>query len=128
MLKKVQILCCDGYGSMLWDLRSDTAEQFFKSWNTCVKLVFREVRMVSGDLRSTTCRNLRYLREVTSLEQAEKYSAWKIREYLAVKKVPENEKWRLGLITNLMELRCVKYQEVLDNKRICAMLDSLCST
>ena len=39
VIKMVQILCCDGYGSMLWDLASNPAEQFFKSWNTCVKLI-----------------------------------------------------------------------------------------
>ena len=31
IIKMVQILCCDGYGSMLWDLASNPAEQFFKS-------------------------------------------------------------------------------------------------
>ena len=36
----VQKLCCDGYGSMLWLLQSNPAEQFFKAWNTCVKLVW----------------------------------------------------------------------------------------
>ena len=39
-LKMVQILCCDGYGSMLWNLEDNSAEQYFKSWNTCVKLIF----------------------------------------------------------------------------------------
>ena len=39
-MKAVQALCCDAYGSMLWDLGSGWAEQFFKSWNTCVKLVY----------------------------------------------------------------------------------------
>ena len=39
-LQMVEILCCDGYGSMLWELQSDKAEQFFKSWNTAVKLVW----------------------------------------------------------------------------------------
>ena len=29
---------------MLWDLGSDTAEQYFKAWNTCVRLVFRVLR------------------------------------------------------------------------------------
>jgi hypothetical protein len=164
VLKMVQILCCDAYGSMLWDLRSNTAEQFFKSWNTCVKLVYRvprstytylvegffassqcslrnqvlsrypgfyrnllaspsrEVRMlarmVSDDPRSTTCKNLRYLRELTSMEQAEQYSSWRIRKSLPVQEVPENEKWRLGLLTKLMELRLVKYHEVQENKSI----------
>ena len=38
-LQMVQVLCSDGYGSMLWNLQSDSAESYFKSWNTCVKLV-----------------------------------------------------------------------------------------
>ena len=33
------MLCSDAYGCMLWDLCSNPAEQLFKSWNTCVKLV-----------------------------------------------------------------------------------------
>ena len=40
----VQILCCDGYRSMLWELSSNSAEQYFKSWNTCVKLINRVPR------------------------------------------------------------------------------------
>jgi hypothetical protein len=35
----VQVFCCDAYGSMLWQLNSESAEQFFKSWNTCIKLI-----------------------------------------------------------------------------------------
>ena len=40
VLQAVQVLCTDAYGSMLWRLDSGVAEQFFKCWNTCVKLVF----------------------------------------------------------------------------------------
>ena len=36
----VQILCCDGYGSILWELQSNPVEQIFKCWNTCVKLAW----------------------------------------------------------------------------------------
>ena len=36
-IKMVKTLCCDGYGSMLWELKSDPVEQIFKCWNTCVK-------------------------------------------------------------------------------------------
>ena len=174
ILQMVQILCCDGYGSMLWDLRSNPAEQYFKCWNTCIKLIYRvprstftylvegffadtqtslrnqilgrypgffgkllsspskEVRvlarMVSGDPRSATCRNLRYLKEVTKLENVEKYSSWRIRDALPVKKVPEKEMWRIGLMISLLDMRCEKYMMVQDTKRICAMMDSLCST
>ena len=174
VLKMVQVLSCDAYGSMLWDLQSEPAEQLFKCWNTCVKLVYRvprsthtymvegflassqvslrnqilsrypafyrkllvspsrEVRMlskmVSADSRSPTCRNLKYIRSIMKHEQAEWYSPWRVRDMLPVKSVPENEKWRLGLLTHLMELRQNKYLEVQDSKQICAMVDSLCST
>ena len=39
VMKGVSVYCFDGYGSMLWNLRSDSAESYFKCWNTCVKLV-----------------------------------------------------------------------------------------
>jgi hypothetical protein len=39
VLKSVKVYCSDSYGSMLWTLRSDPAESYFKCWNTCVKLV-----------------------------------------------------------------------------------------
>ena len=37
-LTAIQTYCCSWYGSMLWDMYSDTAEQAFRSWNTTVKL------------------------------------------------------------------------------------------
>ena len=39
IMQAVQVLCTDAYESMLWKLSSPEAESFFKSWNTCVKLV-----------------------------------------------------------------------------------------
>ena len=86
------------------------------------------VNMVSSDPRSTTCKNLRYLREKTGLEQPQCFSSWKIKSVLPVKKVPVDHMWRLGLMTNLMEIKQRKYMEVKDSQRITAMLDSLCST
>ena len=174
ILQMVQVLCTDGYGSMLWDLQSNPAEQYFKCWNTCVKLVYgvprstytyivegflakdqsslrnqvlsrypgyyrkllaspsKEVRvlakMVSTDPRSITCKNLKYLREMTSFEQPENYSSWRLRDALPVQSVPEAEGWRLGLLTSLLKMKQIKYLEVQDSKRITAMIDSLCST
>ena len=134
-------MCMDAYGSMLWDLGSSSSEQFFKCWNTCVKLAFdvprstftylvegflasdmtsmrnqilsryagfyrkltnspsREVRclvrIVSDDPRSTTCTNMRLLREKTGLSQPQFYSLAKVKAALPVKTVPEAEKWSL---------------------------------
>ena len=129
----VQLLCCDGYGSMFWELQSIRAEQFFKSWNTTVKLVWgvprstftylvegyfagdqtslrnqilsrypgffrgllsspsKEVRilarMVKDDPRSTTCRNLRFLRQKTLMQQAESYSSWRVKDALGMQRI-----------------------------------------
>ena len=43
-LKAIQSLCMDAYGAMIWDLGSSSAEQFFKCWNTCVKMVYNVPR------------------------------------------------------------------------------------
>ena len=40
VLKAVQVYCSDAYGSMLCQLNSESSEKFFRSWNTCVKLVY----------------------------------------------------------------------------------------
>ena len=85
-------------------------------------------RMVASDPRSSTCRNLRYLREVTGKQDIEWYASWRVRDSLPVKQVPEKEMWRVGLLNNLLGLWTEKYLLVQDSKRICAMIDSLCST
>ena len=41
VLKAVRILCCHGYGAVLWRLVSSSASSFFKAYNSCVKRVFR---------------------------------------------------------------------------------------
>jgi hypothetical protein len=86
------------------------------------------IRMVSSDPRSTTCKNLRYLRERTGLDQPERLSSWRMAEVLPVQDVPQAEIWRLGLLSHLMEMKKKKFMEVQVSKRITAMLDSLCST
>ena len=85
-------------------------------------------RIVSCDPRSVTCRNLKYIRRLTSDPRAEDLTSWKIREKLPVQDIPDRECWRLGLMSVLLKGKCEKYQEVQDNKRISDMLDSLCST
>ena len=174
ILKAIQLLCSDAYGSMLWNFSSAGSEQYFKSWNTCVKLIYevprstftylveghlaanhlslrnqilsrysgfyrnllqspsKEVRVlakiVSADPRSSTCLNLRYLERLTGLNQPQFFSSARIRIALPVRKVPEGEGWRLGLLDNLMKLKQERYLRVEDTKTICAMIDSLCST
>ena len=38
VLRAISVYCCDGYGAMLWPLASDSVQQYFRAWNTAVKL------------------------------------------------------------------------------------------
>ena len=40
VLHAVVTYCCDHYGSMLWDLYSESSMKYFRCWNTCVKLAW----------------------------------------------------------------------------------------
>ena len=83
---------------------------------------------MSADPRSSTCLNLKYLERLTGLNQPQFFSSARVRMALPVLEVPEKEMWRLGLLDNLMKLKEEKYLRVVDTKKICAMIDSLCST
>ena len=37
-MQAINLYCCDGYGTMLWDFSSKTAEQYFTSWNKQARL------------------------------------------------------------------------------------------
>ena len=174
VLHAIQIYCTDAYGSMLWDLGSSKSEQFYKCWNSCVKLLYgvprntftyliegwfasdmpslrnqilsrypkfyrqllespsKEirtlVRIVSGDPRSTTCKNLKLIRNLTNLSEAEYFSRHRILMDLPVKTVPQSEVWRLRLLESCMSLKVELDKRVQDTEQICAMISSLCST
>ena len=74
-------------------------------------------RMVSDDPRSTTCQNLRYLRERTKLDKVEEYSSWRVRNALPALNVPEKERWRLGLMKSLFATRSEKHMIVQDSRQ-----------
>ena len=57
------------------------------------------------DPRSATHSNLKYLEKLTGLHKPEFCTASRLLEALPVKKVPESEKWRLGLLDNLVKIR-----------------------
>ena len=159
---------------MLWNLSSNVSEQFFKTWNTCVKLVYglprntftylvegwlasdltslrnqiisrypkfyrkllsspsKEIRVLANiagnDIRSTTCLNLKLVRKMTNLNDAEHYSATKIHSLLPVKEVPEHETWRLGLLDSCFKVKQERDLALEDSSRICAMIVGLCTT
>ena len=44
VLDAINKYCGDHYGSMLWDLYSDAAGQYYRCWNTCAKLAWNVPR------------------------------------------------------------------------------------
>ena len=154
---------------MLYDLSSPSTEYLFKSWNTCIKLIWgvpkstftylvdnvlslnyvslkhqvyaryvsyfqglfnsssREVRhlarIVSRDVRSVTCRNVRLIEESTGLSPWD-YSVSRIKEKLQCETIPAKEFWRPGLLIKLLER---KRREVC-GPEMDEMIESLCTT
>ena len=173
VLNAVSIYSAHFYGSMLWDLYGDMAGQVYRSWNTCVKLVWdlprsthnffvdhllagtlpsvrksiltkyisflqrlrksvsKETRVMSqiaaADIRSVTGRNCLNLSMEFDLHPWFSHpGSFKsnYKWYL----VPDMDKWRLPLLTSLLEK---KYEmavcgEELDT--IIGLIESLCSS
>ena len=50
VLRAQTVYCCDGYGAMLWSLASEPAQQYFRAWNTSVKLAKKHIHLSDGGL------------------------------------------------------------------------------
>ena len=85
-------------------------------------------RVAAGDVRTTTGRNLWYLRRETGLNPL-KISSVKLREALAcqVSTVPEVDRWRVSYLAKLLEARGQAYYEGSDVQDWTALIDSLCT-
>ena len=43
-IQAIQLYCCDGYGSMLWELKSRYSDSYFKAWNIQARLAWNVPR------------------------------------------------------------------------------------
>ena len=43
-IQAIQLYCCDGYGSMLWELNSRYSDSYFKAWNIQARLAWNVPR------------------------------------------------------------------------------------
>ena len=48
IVQGIQLYCCDGYGSMIWNLTSEYSEKFFRSWNIQVRNAWRVSNLVEN--------------------------------------------------------------------------------
>ena len=81
----------------------------------------------SRDARTITASNLRFLFNVTGLDctEADKLT---VKNALPIRQVPDGERWRLGLLDHLMQLKSELDHEGSEFKRIVAMISSLCTS
>ena len=171
VLTAVSVYSAHFYGAMIWDLYGDMAGQVYRSWNTCVKLVWdlprsthnffvehllardfcsfrkklftqyvrflqrirksvsQEVRILSevvaNDVRSVTGNNCLKLAEEFSLDPWQDSPACFGKLYKQYD-VPDQDKWRLPLLSSLMK---TKYEMAVcdeDLETISGLIESLC--
>ena len=112
-------------------LRNQVLGRYPAFFHQLLKSPSKEVRLLANiaarDPKTTTGKNLLYLERLSGLDPWN-FSSKRIKEELPVKKVPGAEEWRLGLLTSLIRIKKEKFMNCEEYSRICAMLDSLCST
>ena len=91
----------------------------------------KEIRILSNliisDHRSTTCRNISYLNEITDLNVLCE-SKWRVRAALPNQSSVPVETWRSSLLIKLLEIRSNRsYNDMkISYEQTNAMIDSLC--
>ena len=113
---------------LLWNMVLSRYPTFFQNLLRSPSVeVSLMAAMVAKDARTTTAGNLAFLAKLTGLDcmVADKLQ---VKAGLPIKVVPENERWRLGLLDALLLERCSIEKEAGDTKRVIALISSLCST
>ena len=83
--------------------------------------------LISKDARSTTAGNLAHVSAITGLN-CSTAGKIEIKAALPITQVPDNQKWRLGLLDSLLRERSTLLSEGQDAKRVISMISSLCNT
>ena len=83
--------------------------------------------LISKDARSTTAGNLAHVSAITGLN-CSTAGKIEIKAALPITQVPDDQKWRLGLLDSLLRERSTLLSEGQDAKRVISMISSLCNT
>ena len=87
------------------------------------------VNTIMKDQRSITAKNLNYLENMSNCAVI-RFAKWKVRQNLPKRSVPQNETWRLGLLSLLLEARTSKHYSHINASKVQIeeMISSLCKT
>ena len=120
------------FANMFTSFRNQVYSRFVGFYKNLLVSPSKEVRflasLVADDPRSISCKNIRLIETKTKLMSPFRYSQERIKASLPVHLVPENEKWRLGLIDNLQKVKAEKHSRRENTSNIEAMIEGLCST
>ena len=83
--------------------------------------------LISKDARSTTAGNLAHVSAITGLN-CSTAGKIEIKAALPITQVPDDQKWRLGLLDSLLRERSTLLSEGQDAKCVISMISSLCNT
>ena len=86
-------------------------------------------RILISDSRSVIKKNIWFLNNVTKSDICIS-SSWKVKQLLPTDDIPNEDKWRVPLLTKLLEVRKSRSYLTLgsNKKQIQDMIDSLCSS
>ena len=100
---------------------------FFKKLKTSSsKEVQLLVSIVSRDIRSTTARNLAFIKEESGIDARD--SSSKIKDNLIERRmaVPDEDRWRIVYLSKLLEERQQLSYHGQDTTRVTELIDALC--
>ena len=121
-----QVLCPDQLS-----LRKQVQSRYVGFVKSLMRSPSKEIRILSNlvisDHRSTTCRNISYLNEITDLNVLCE-SKWRVRAALPNQSSVPVESWRSSLLIKLLEIRSNRsYNDMkISYEQTNAMIDSLC--
>ena len=116
-----------GFTSMQNQILSRYPTFFQSLLNSPSREVALLARIAARDTRSVTHRNVAHIEKMSGLSPWD-YGAKTIKSSLPTLQVPEEEKWRIGLLDTLLNMRRERNICLYDSQRITAMIDSLCNT
>ena len=144
-MQAINLHFCDGYGNMTWDLSSEAAHSYFKSWNKQVRLCWNVDRKTHTDLvEDFLCDDIiclriqvfsrypqfvRYLSNIID-DDCLSLSKWKLKDLFPKRVVPTNECYKKSLLSFLLQTRIDKnYHSIRMSKQQAEeMIYSLCCT
>ena len=95
--------------------------------NSSSKEVSFLANIVSRDAQSVTSKNIQLVEKAAGCSPWD-YSTWRIKSGLSIKPIPENDDWRISLLSKMLEQRIKEEKLMKNTDNLSKMIDSLCDS